>query len=474
MEAAILKRLEAATARLEELARRGGVAAVGTGPASSSGSGSVSAAAHAQAAPASGSAAAGFDALLTGAYQTYQTLSQQIGGLVAEQAAAVAQGVTAQRHLIATASASKKPGPTEMPTLLKPIQSAIERVIALKDQNRASPHFFHLSAVADGIGALGWVIIEPAPAPYVGEMKSSAQFYANRVIKEQKEKEPKHVEWVNAYVEFLEELQAYVKQTHTTGLTWNPAGGVAQAAHAAQVAAASAAQTASSAVGAAVPAVAGFLSGLGANVTAGLKKVAPEQMTHKNPELRGSSVVKAREESAGGVTASAPSAAAAAAAKKPPVFRLEGNKWLIEHQVNNNDIVVENAEINQTVYIFGCQNSTVQVRGKVNAVILDGSRKVGLVVENVLSTVETINCKSCQIQINGIAPTVNIDKTDGLQLYISQANKDVQILTAKSSEMNVLIQGADGEYAERPVCEQYKTTIDADGNLLTVPVVHKG
>ncbi|RKO95007.1 C-terminal domain of adenylylcyclase associated protein, partial [Caulochytrium protostelioides] len=90
----------------------------------------------------------------------------------------------------------------------------------------------------------------------------------------------------------------------------------------------------------------------------------------------------------------------------PPVFRLEGNKWLIEHQVNNNDIVVENAEINQTVYIFGCQNSTVQVRGKVNAVILDGSRKVGLVVENVLSTVETINCKSCQIQITGITPTV--------------------------------------------------------------------
>lgn len=45
----------------------------------------------------------------------------------------------------------------------------------------------HLSAVGEGAGAFGWVAVEPTPAPFVGEMKDSAQFYTNRVLKEFKD-----------------------------------------------------------------------------------------------------------------------------------------------------------------------------------------------------------------------------------------------------------------------------------------------
>ena len=48
--------------------------------------------------------------------------------------------------------------------------------------------------------------------------------------------------------------------------------------------------------------------------------------THKNPELRGSSVVK------GGAVkskAAAPSKPTAPAAKKPPVCELQGQKWIV-------------------------------------------------------------------------------------------------------------------------------------------------
>lgn len=58
----------------------------------------------------------------------------------------------------------------------------------------------------------------------------------------------------------------------------------------------------------------------------GLRKVTDDMKTHKNPELRGSSVVKA-----GSVkSSSAPKfGSATSAAKKPPVLALQGKKWVV-------------------------------------------------------------------------------------------------------------------------------------------------
>ena len=63
-------------------------------------------------------------------------------------------------------------------------------------------------------------------------MKDAAQFYANRVVKDYKEKDPSHVKWVHSFSTFLVELFQYVKKWHTTGLSWNPKGGDALSANA--------------------------------------------------------------------------------------------------------------------------------------------------------------------------------------------------------------------------------------------------
>ena len=59
-----------------------------------------------------------------------------------------------------------------------------------------------MSVIGEGVGAWGWVQVvrsfvmlgdcctddkEPAPAPYIGEMKNAAQFWADRVTKQFKE-----------------------------------------------------------------------------------------------------------------------------------------------------------------------------------------------------------------------------------------------------------------------------------------------
>jgi adenylyl cyclase-associated protein len=51
-------------------------------------------------------------------------------------------------------------------------------------------------------------------------MNDAGQFYTNRVLKEWKEKDKKHVDWVKAWIQTLTELQGFVKQHHTTGLVW--------------------------------------------------------------------------------------------------------------------------------------------------------------------------------------------------------------------------------------------------------------
>jgi adenylyl cyclase-associated protein len=51
-------------------------------------------------------------------------------------------------------------------------------------------------------------------------MSDAAQFYTNRVLKDFKDKNPIHAEWVKQWLKILNELHAYVKQYHTTGLTW--------------------------------------------------------------------------------------------------------------------------------------------------------------------------------------------------------------------------------------------------------------
>ncbi|KAJ3132678.1 F-actin-capping protein subunit alpha [Geranomyces variabilis] len=487
----LVKRLEAATQRLEEVAtrNRGPEGSGLQSPSSSAGQstgGSPSG--------ASGPAVSAFEDLVAGPLSAYVAASAGVGGLVHEQAKAVQQALTAQKTLIQIAATSRKPDVPVLQDLLKPTQAAIMQITELREKNRPSPLYNQLSTVSEGIPALGWVVVEPTPGPFVGEMRDSAQFWANRVIKDQKDKEPSHVEWAKTFVTLLTELQTYVKKHHTTGLAWNPRGGDAKsAAGMRRQFNSSSAPTATSsappaggpppppptpAVGVgstsskpAGPDTGALFSQLNKQgLTSGLRKVDKSEMTHKNPELRTGSVVKAGAIGSGGdkgPTFKAP------VAKAPPKLQLDGSKWAIENQVNNNDITVTPSEFRQVAYIYNCQNSTIQIKGKINAVTMDNCKKVGLVVDSAVSTVDVVNCKSVQVQITGRVPTVVIDKTDGMQLYLSKECADIEILTAKSSEMNVLVQGADGEFAEKPIAEQFRTMFK-DGSLVTMPVEHAG
>jgi len=204
----------------------------------------------------------------------------------------------------------------------------------------------------------------------------------------------------------------------------------------------------------------------GSDITKGLKKVTSDMQTHKNPELRGKGAPEPKAKSP-----PKPAAKPVATPAKPPKFELDGKKWAVEFHVKpSSPFVISETETNQSVYMYKCEGTTVQVKGKVNNVIMDSCKKCAVVFDNVVAMCEFINCQSVQMQTMGMVPTISVEKTDGCQMYLSkEAAEKTEIITAKSSEMNVLApnpQDPDGDFIERAIPEQFKTVIK-NGKLVT-------
>uniref|UniRef100_A0A0A9W4T0 Adenylyl cyclase-associated protein 1 n=1 Tax=Lygus hesperus TaxID=30085 RepID=A0A0A9W4T0_LYGHE len=414
----------------------------------------------------------GYRDIVQGPLARYAQISQQIGGHVAQHANLVLEAFNTQLSYIELAASRPEPGQAEQVSLLAPTSSKIQAIQSLRESNRTSEFFNHLSAISESIPALGWVTVKPAPSPYVKEMNDAGQFYTNRVLKDWKEKDKKHVEWVKAWVETLTELQKYVKSQHTTGLVWSkggsgppppPPGGMPPPPPPIE-------DLSLDATGGSDERSALFAEiNQGANITKHLKKVTSDMQTHKNPQLRSGPAPFVAPTADHGK----PAAPKAATTVKPPVFTRDGKKWLIEHQKGNKNLVVEGAEMNNVVYMFGCVDSTLTVKGKINSVFLDSCKKTSVLFDSLVSSVEFVNCQSVQMQVLGKVPTITIDKTDGCQMFLSKESIDVEIVSSKSSEMNVLIPTASGDYAELPIPEQYKTLV-VGKTLSTTPVESKG
>jgi hypothetical protein len=143
----LLSRLEAVANRLESVEKQLATGGGGSGGASSApvAAGEVT------------KAVTDFDNLISTYIDEYVATSAKIDPLVKQQADLVKQAVQAQRDLIYKASQSKKPDATTFANLLKPTSDLMGKIATIRDSNRASKVFGHLSTISEGINALGWV-----------------------------------------------------------------------------------------------------------------------------------------------------------------------------------------------------------------------------------------------------------------------------------------------------------------------------
>lgn len=357
----------------------------------------------------------------------------------------------------------------------------MQEIVEIKDKNRPSTQFNHLSTLGEGINCLGWITITPTPAPFVAEARSSSEFYSNKILVQFKKSDENQTNWVSHWNNFMKELQNYVKKHHTTGLSWNPRGCDAGASK--PVAAppkaggpppppppsALAAAPTTPAKGAAVDTSALFASiNKGEGITSGLKKVTADMKTKNRKD--NTSLVPAETSK----KSEAAPKAAGAAKKGTPKIELQGNKWIVEFQDNNKSIEIKETEPKQAIYIYKSDNCVVKISGKINSVCIDGCKKTAVVFENAISGCELVNCNSVEVQILGAIPSIAIDKCSGVQLFLSKEALNANIVSSKSDAMNILIPGAtkDADLIELPIPEQFQTAIK-NNKLITTSMVHE-
>ncbi|CAI5737042.1 unnamed protein product [Peronospora destructor] len=374
-------------------------------------------------------------------------ISKKLGDDTNTLAMVTEKAFAAQRAYLLMASQCKKPA-TLNPEHLKDLQACIKEINTLRD-NR-SDFSNHQNMVNEGIQALGWLCVEPAPKPFIESYVGGSDFWGNKIRVQFKMSNPDQIAFVTSFKSLLTELMAYVKAHHTTGVMWNPKGG-----DVANYTPASTTKTAASAGG--IASVFAGIKGVdqSSGKTTGLKKVNKDMQPWRNDY-----------KSDGAAPAPSASAKKATAVKitKPAVCEERNGNWQIEFQTGLEPLTVSGVTMKQQVYIYGCEGATIVVEGKAKNIVFDSCKKTKLIFDNAVSTIEIVNCKGVQVQCKGVVPSVAIDKTDGCLVYISWEGREVQFVTSKSSEMNVAFpQGAGSDdYVEKPIPEQFVHKITED------------
>ncbi|KAA6316635.1 MAG: hypothetical protein EZS28_055232, partial [Streblomastix strix] len=121
-------------------------------------------------------------------------------------------------------------------------------------------------------------------------------------------------------------------------------------------------------------------------------QVKPEEKTKNRPPEERVGVVPSEITPA---KQAAPAAVAPTVAKKikDPVFKNVMGTLKVENQVDNKDLDFTSEKQSQSIYIFNCKNTVLKVHNKIKSITIDKSVNVGVVVEDVISSIECINQK---------------------------------------------------------------------------------
>jgi len=156
------------------------------------------------------------------------------------------------------------------------------------------------------------------------------------------------------------------------------------------------------------------------------------------------------------------------------VLTLNGKKWMVEHQVKQSALSIDVAK-EHTVYVYQCTDSVLVVKGKCNAITLDGCKKTAVIFDSVVAGIELINCSSCKVQVKEIVHTVTVDKCSGTQVILNRESLAAEVVSAKSSELNIIVPGENegDEFKEFAIPEQFVSKW-VDGKWDTQCMAHTG
>jgi len=114
------------------------------------------------------------------------------------------------------------------------------------------------------------------------------------------------------------------------------------------------------------------------------------------------------------------------------------------------------------------------IKGKANAISIDNSPRLSLIVESLVSSIDVIKSSNFALQVMGTLPTTLLDQVDGAQVYLGKDSKNTEVFSSKCSGINLNIIGEDEDYKEVALPEQIRSFINADGKVVSEIVEHCG
>lgn len=446
--------------------------------------------------------AVGYQAFIDSYVVPFDKLGQEIDPDVAKLTGFVLEGFRAEKEFLELVSLSKPAPQEQIIPYLSPIQEQIKNVVETAEKYRGKfPN--HVKTINEFVPALSWVVIECGGGNnrpiklHLGTFNDSSRYWSDRIVKEYKDKDKIHVEWVNLLKKIFAGLSDYLDEFHSSGLAWNVKDGLPIAEAAKKLKDAS-----SGPITASAPATGGLppppppppppanfydeepkAGGIGAvfselnkgtDITKGLKKVDRSQQTHKNPSLR-------RSDSSSSDKKAVPKppkkpTALSKVKKLPPKLELNDSKWLVANYDGDHNIIIA-GEMGHSVFIGKCTNSTIKINGKINAITISECSSVGIVIDSLISGVDVIKTTKFQLQTLGFVPLISLDQSHEGEIYLSVKSLESQIFTSQTTALNVYLpdeNSEDGDFKENPLPEQIVHSYDKKTGKLVSEVVLEG
>ncbi|CAI4220275.1 unnamed protein product, partial [Parascedosporium putredinis] len=134
------------------------------------------------------------------------------------------------------------------------------------------------------------------------------------------------------------------------------------------------------------------------------------------------------------------------------------------------------ASISHSILISKCVNTTIIIKGKANAVTVENTSRLSLLIDTLVSAVDVVKSQNFALQVMGSIPTTMLDQVDGAQLYLSKESTKTKIFSSKSANINLnVISGPEDDYREVPLPSQLCSYYDPEkADLVNEIVAHAG
>ena len=256
------------------------------------------------------------------------------------------------RHVVELGTKYKKPSDpiSAIQPHLKPCQDAMSKIRSSRVDRKFD---WHLKAIMEMLASVSWVVVVPPPSPsnFVKDTIGASDFWGNKIRKEYKMKDgdgPSHITFCDTMKTLVNDLAAYLKEHHLSGLAWNPHGKDFSEAKIGECSSSTVAKPTRSAAasvgGSTGVGAAGIFdelikkqSGDGSSAATGLKKVTREQQTWRKEYKKPVGEVPQKQNTASIMQMSKPSAESVVKALGSPKceYQDQGCKWNVENQTKD-------------------------------------------------------------------------------------------------------------------------------------------